>query len=121
MSRTVIPDLALVLAGTEFEDKLENYKKFLAQSKIVTIIDLENCPRYAGPNLCGHSTYKFIEHVRQYTLNPPPPEPEPKPKKVHKKKEELEPKEVVSEPEPEVETADDILLEEDAHITEEGD
>jgi hypothetical protein len=117
MSRTVIPDLTEVLKGTEFEDKTENYKKFFDQAKIVTILDLENCPRYAGPRLCGHSTHAFIQHVREYTLNPP--EPEPKPKRVYKKKTKSE--EVISEPEPEMEPADDILLEEDAHITEEGD
>jgi len=83
MSKKVIPSLDKILAGTEFEDKLENYKKFFTQSKIVTVVDLENCPRYAGPKLCGHSTYAFIECVRNYTFNPPPePEPEPEPEIV---------------------------------------
>lgn len=90
MSKTVIPDLDKVLDGTEFEDKKENYKKFFAQAKIVTVLDLENCPRYAGSNLCGHSTYRFIAHVREYTLNPPPEpavvEKAPKKKRKYTKK-----------------------------------
>lgn len=126
MSKTVIPSLDEVLAGTEFEDKLDNYKKFFAQAKIVTVIDLENCPRYAGPNLCGHSTHAFIQHVRDYTLNPPEkvePEPEPAPKKTTKRRAKVskkkdESKEVINEPEPEVAEADDVLSEEDAHIDE---
>ncbi len=76
----VIPELDDILRGSPYEDKLENYKLFFRQSKIVTIQDLENCPRYAGPNLCGHSTYEFIAFVREATLNPPEPEPEPVPK-----------------------------------------
>ena len=91
MSNTVIPDLDKILAGTEYEDKLENYKKFFKQSKIVTVLDLENCPRYAGGNLCGHSTHKFIECVRDYTLNPPP-EPEPEKVKPAPKKKVVKPK-----------------------------
>lgn len=86
MSKTVIPDLDKVLAGSEFEDKKANYKKFFAQAKIVTVLDLENCPRYAGSNLCGHSTYGFIAYVREYTLNPPPEDTKPVEEEAPKKK-----------------------------------
>ena len=108
----VIPELDDILRGSPYEDKLENYKLFFRQSKIVTIQDLENCPRYAGPNLCGHSTYEFIAFVREATLNPPEPEPEPAPKpKIRKSK-----KKVTVEPEPEPE-----VVEEEAVINEEED
>ena len=108
----VIPELDDILRGSPYEDKLENYKLFFRQSKIVTIQDLENCPRYAGPNLCGYSTYEFIAFVREATLNPPEPEPEPAPKpKIRKSK-----KKVTVEPEPEPE-----VVEEEAVINEEED
>ena len=108
----VIPELDNILRGSPYENKLENYKLFFRQSKIVTIQDLENCPRYAGPNLCGHSTYEFVAFVREATLNPPEPEPEPAPKpKIRKSK-----KKVTVEPEPEPEP-----VKEEAVINEEED
>ena len=109
----VIPELDDILRGSPYEDKLENYKLFFRQSKIVTIQDLENCPRYAGPNLCGYSTYEFVAFVREAALNPPEPEPEPAPKpKTRKSK----PKKVTTEPEPEPEP-----VKEEAVINEEED
>ena len=111
----VIPELDDILKGSPYENVLENYKKFFEQTKIVTIRDLENCPRYAGPNLCGHSTYEFVAFVRDATLNPPEPEPvvEPAPKpKTRKSK----PKKVTVEPEPEP-----VVVEEEAVINEEED
>lgn len=122
MSNTVIPALDKILAGTEFEDKLENYKKFFKQSKIVTVLDLENSPRYAGGNLCGHSTHKFIACVRDWTLNPPPePEPAPK-KKVVKPKIKKATKPVVKHDEPtlitnDVKPIEDNTLIEDTQAT----
>ncbi len=96
----VIPELDVILKGSPYEDVLPNYKKFFEQSKIVTVRDLENCPRYAGPHLCGHSTYEFIAFVREATLNPPEPEPEPAPKpKTRKSKA----KKVTNKPAPEPE------------------
>ena len=95
----VIPDLDVILKGSPYEDVLSNYKKFFEQTKIMTIQDLENCPRYAGTNLCGHSTYEFIAFVRDATVNyeEPKAEPElapPKPK-ARKKKVSSKPKQVV--------------------------
>ncbi len=100
----VIPELDVILKGSPYEDMLPNYVKFLEQSRIVTVQDLENCPRYAGPNLCGHSTYEFITFVRDATIEfykPVPEEPKaepapapPKPK-ARKKKVSSKPKPVV--------------------------
>lgn len=107
----VIPELDDILKGSPYEDTLPNYKKFFEQSNIVTIRDLENCPRYAGANLCGHSTYEFVAFVREAALNPPEPEPAPKPKTRKSKKK------VVVESKPEVvETVTDE--EEDAQNSE---
>jgi len=93
----VIPELDVILAGSPYEDALANYKKFFEQSRIVTIQDLENCPRYAGANLCGHSTYEFIAFVRDATINYEEPAPVAAPKKARKSR-----KKAVVEPEPEV-------------------
>ena len=95
----VIPELDDILRGSPYEDVLENYKKFFEQTKIVTIRDLENCPRYAGPNLCGHSTYEFVAFVREATLNPPEPEPEPVAEPAPKRTRKSSKKKVVIEPE----------------------
>lgn len=102
----VIPALDTILKGTKYEDVLSNYEKFFQQAKIVTIRDLENCPRYAGSNLCGHSTHEFIAFVRECTLNPPDPEPEPPPKKAAPKRKRATAKKKKAEPEPELITAD---------------
>ena len=93
----VIPELDTILKGSPYEDVLPNYKKFFKQTKIVTILDLENCPRYAGPNLCGHSTYEFVAFVRDATINYKEPKAEPvkAPPKARKKKVSSKPKPVV--------------------------
>ena len=103
-SYMVIPDLDVILKGSPYEDVLPNYKKFFEQTKIVTIQDLENCPRYAGTNLCGHSTYEFVAFVRDATIEfykpvpeEPKAEPKPEPPKppARKKKVSSKPKPVV--------------------------
>lgn len=84
----IIPDLDVILKGSEYENALPNYKAFFEQTRIVTVRDLENCPRYAGPNLCGLSTYQFIDYVREATINyeEPKAEPEPAPPKSKARK-----------------------------------
>ena len=100
----VIPYVKSFVKVSKYEESAECIQRFLDLSKIVTIRELENCPRYAAPAVCGHSTYELITFIRECTINPPEPEPEPVKKTAYKKpaskkaKAQAQPEKVTSEP-----------------------